>query len=134
MSKKELQETLANKKFLIIFEEVSKEISTKRKEIAEKLSMKGLLHSGVHVRSIVNLELNGLRKLLDYKFRIDKDVFFKDSKPYSNEDENFLKKRLQELFNARIVASKKSLSEYCSQLRLPSQIDYFDREASSIFF
>ena len=126
------KETLTKKKFSEIFELVQKETSEKRKELAEKFGMRGLLRSGPHSRAIVNLELENIRKMIDSKLKIDIDVFFKDTKPNTEQDEKFLKDRTNNLYEMRVRASLSSLTDYFKQRRLIPMDDYFNREASKI--
>ena len=129
MDKKEI---LAKKKFSEIFELVQKETSEKRKELAEKFGMKGLIRSGVHSRAIVDLELENIRKMIDSKLQIDIDIFFKDRKPHTEQDEKFLKDRINNLYEMRMRASLSSLTDYFKQRGLIPMNDYFNREAIKI--
>jgi hypothetical protein len=129
-----IKEELAQKKSLLVFESIQEQKSKRKKEIIERLNFNGQVGSSVHAREIINLELDSLKKLLHSKLKIDKDVFFKDSKPNTNEDENFIKKRLNDLYSARLSVNIESLNEYFKQYGLPSMVDYFNQECSKVLY
>jgi len=109
------KEKLAQLRLSMIFAAVAKEMSEKRKEFAEKHSMRGMLHSSAHAVSIINLELDGMRKLMRSKMQIDQEVFYPDIRVHSRQDEEFLKGRITEYFAIRYRVSLESLRHYLSE-------------------
>lgn len=132
MSKKHLKKSLVQKKFAAVFESVQKMNSEKRKEFAESFGHKGLFHSGPHSKAVMNLELDGLKRMLESKLEIDLEVYFKKTIPHTNEDEKFLKKQIKELYEARLKTTKQELHEYFTSRRIPSLVSEYEREANII--
>jgi hypothetical protein len=124
---------LVDLKYSATFALVQREIQEKRKELAERFGMRNMLHSGSHARAIVELEFSGLKKLLDSKLQAILEVYYKNLIPWTENDEIFIKGEIEELFNARFRISRESLLDYFNQRRIPSLIDYFERDATSIF-
>lgn len=128
------KEELAQLKLNMIFEAVAREISEKRKELAERHSRQGMLYSGAHAVSIINLELEGLRKLMHSKAQIDQDVFYPNIKIQAKQDEEFLKSRINEYFQIRHRVSLESLKRCLSDTRIMSGsiLARFERGAAEI--
>jgi len=126
------RDKLLTLRFNDIFESVQRDNQNKRRELAEKFGHRGLLHSGPHAKAIVELELNCIKKLLDAKLQILLEVFYKNAKPWTKNDENFLMNRIEELFTARLNASRVSLTDYLNQRGIRLHIEDFEREATSI--
>jgi hypothetical protein len=116
-----------------LFESVQKDICIKRAELAEHFGHRGLLRSGPHSRAIIDLELSSLKKLLDTRLHILIEVFYRNSKPWTNSDKVFLTSRIEEYFMARLGASRESLLRYSSERGLECSLNYFEQEAASIF-
>lgn len=130
----EEKEKLVTLKYCEIFEAVQRENHIKRRELAEQYSQIGLACSGPYAVAIRELELNCLKKLLDANYRFLLEVYYKNSKPWTNNDDIFLMSRIEKLFVARLDASQNSLKDYFSQIGLRSSSEDFEREANSIFF
>lgn len=112
------KEELAEKKFSERFDLIMQHYSKIKKAIPEKLSGDGLLHSSVHANKIIELELETLKKLLNSRYVIDKEVFFPDAKPDSSNDERFLKERLNKFYESRKGITIKTLEEYFQRYKL----------------
>jgi len=128
------KEKLVTLKYVEIFEAVQRENRNKRRELAEQFSQRNTFHSGAHEMAIIKLELDCIKKLLDANFRILLEVYYRNSKPWTNNDEIFLMKRIEKLFQARFNASQNSLRDYLNQIGLRGLSEDFEREANSIYF
>lgn len=130
------KEKLFALKYTEIFESVQRENQDKRRELAEQFGQRGMLQSGPFTGAISDLELDCLKKLLEAYLQFLLEVFFKKYKPWTNNDEIFLMKKIDELFKARLNASQESLKEYFEQrgLRpgLRTSPGIFERKAISI--
>ncbi len=116
-----------------VFESVQKENQIRRKELAESFGHKGILHSGPHARAIVDLEIICLKKLLDARLQILLEVYYKNSKPWTDYDELLLSTKIEEYYSARSKASKDSLLDYFTRRGLQPISEYFEHEAASVF-
>lgn len=135
MSKENDIELLAKKKFDAIFELIQKKAAEKRKKTTEGFRKRGMLESGMHVKKMIDIELENIRKFLYSKLKIDTDVFYNKYKPYLAEDEIFLKGRISKLFHARFQASLQTIEDFHNKYGLPyvdAQKNYFHGNAYGI--
>lgn len=132
MNNNHLKESLVRKKLNAVFESVQKMKSMKKKELAESFGHRGLLHSGSHSKAVMDLELEALKELLKSKLDIDLNIFFKTSIPYTKKHEEFLKRQIEQLYEARLKTTKKELNEYQISRRIPLSIHEYEREANII--
>ena len=90
-------ERLAQSMFNEKREEIEKEIITKLKAKAELFSHKGALHSGRFLKEATELHTERIRRFLESRLNIDKEVFLRNQ-PVKTEDEiKLLLKNLQKI-------------------------------------
>jgi len=132
MGIKDPREVLADKKLAEASDAIQKE---KEKQVIKRLAEfanTGLLYSSPLRNSRVIIELDTLRNLLIDKLQIDRDVFFKTKPPSTEEDESFLKKRIEILFKGAMRRAEQSLVDFKSRYRYPERLDDFQRKANEI--
>jgi hypothetical protein len=129
MDEQQIKEELERDLYLQTFESTQKYIKEKRDKLAQEYHHRGLYQSGPHAKAVIDLELEGLKRLLSSYFDILKRVYFKTK----DLDEKFLRTKIEELYHARNRASKKSLSDYLPLLRaVEPLINAFERGAVAI--
>jgi len=119
--------------FSELFESVQKKLRVQRDTLAEQFGVRGMRESGAFVKAIIDLELTGLRDMLNGMLDTLIKVYFRSNAPRTEHDEAFLLGRLKDLYAHRLRASRTSLESYFSSPRCASAIPGFEWEASSVF-
>jgi len=88
---------LADKKFDIEKEKINYELKSNENDMREKLDLIGLRNSSVLAKNILDINIEGIRKKLEKKLEIDKDIIYTGRLINTEEDVNFLYKRLEKL-------------------------------------
>lgn len=112
MDIQKIKEELEKSLYSQTFESTQGNIKEKRDKLAQEYHQKGIYRSSPHARAVVELELEGLKTILDSYLNILKRVYFDNKNP----DEKFLRAKIEELYHVINRASKQSLLDYLSRL------------------
>jgi len=126
------KERLVQLKYNMAFASSQRELQEKRRQLVAQLTAQGMQQSSRLVREITKFELESLSVLLDSRLEALLDAYYKGSVPWTDQDKAFLQTRIEDLFNARLRASRQSLIDYFAQRRLDPNVKDFEREANAI--